>query len=381
MHFSLDAEQQQFQESAARFFRDKAGFERWRASCEAGVPFDRALWSDMAEFGWLALNLPEDCGGFSAEPVYTNLLMEQAGRALSREPLVGSCVIAAKLIPHLAEPLRGELADAIMAGKAVVALAHGESQARFDLADVRVRAQEAGKGYTLHGQKSHVPDGAAADWFIVPARSSGEARDRDGISLFLVPASSRGLTRHGVRSADHRHHARLQLDATPVDTNALIGKPGQGLELLEMAVDHAIVAGLAQAVGIMEALRDETLAYLKTRKQFGVPIGSFQVLQHRMVDMEIACEEARAMLWQASSHLLSPSAQRRRAVSAAKVRVGQTSLFVGHQAVQLHGGIGTTDELIVSHYLKRLLMLESSFGHADFHRRRFIDADAELAAA
>ena len=379
MHFSLDAEQQQFQESAARFFRDKAGFERWRASCEAGVPFDRALWSDMAEFGWLALNLPEDCGGFSAEPVYTNLLMEQAGRALSREPLVGSCVIAAKLIPHLAEPLRGELADAIMAGKAVVALAHGESQARFDLADVRVRAQEAGKGYTLHGQKSHVPDGAAADWFIVPARSSGEARDRDGISLFLVPASSRGLTRHGVRSADHRHHARLQLDATPVDTNALIGKPGQGLELLEMAVDHAIVAGLAQAVGIMEALRDETLAYLKTRKQFGVPIGSFQVLQHRMVDMEIACEEARAILNHATDGLALPVAARRRAVSAAKARIGQCALFVGHQAVQVHGGIGTSDELVVSHYLKRLSAIELAFGNSDYHLTQVADAMVSVA--
>ena len=381
MNFSLDAEQQQFQESAARFFREKADFERWRKCCEAGSPFDRALWSDMAGLGWLGLHLSEHLGGFAAHPVYTNLLMEQAGRALAREPLVGSCVIAALLLPHMAEPLRSRIAEMVIDGQAVLALAHGESQARFNLADVQVRAEPTAHGFALRGLKSHVGDGAAADWFIVPARSSGEARDPHGISLFMVSAQSPGLTIHGMRGADHRHHARLQLDAVPVDAQAMIGKAGDGLELLELAVDHAIVAGVAEAVGIMEALRDVTLAYLKTREQFGVRIGSFQVLQHRMVDMEIACEEARAMSWQATASLAADTAHRRHAVSAAKTRVGQTSLYVGHQAVQLHGGIGTTDELIVSHYLKRLVMLESSYGNADFHRRRFIEADAVLAPA
>ena len=374
MKFALDAEQQQFQESAARFFRAQAGFERWRLCTTSGAPFDRALWSDMAGLGWLALNLPENDGGFGAPPVYTHLLMEQAGRALSREPLIGTRVGAALLLPHMVQPVRGWLAETIPAGKAVVALAHGEPQARFDLAHVQTRAEATDHGFLLRGLKSHVPDGAAADWLIVPARTGGEACDRDGISLFIVPADSPGLTRQCLRGADHRHHASVRLDAVQVGANAMIGEPGMGLELLEHVVDHAIVAGAAEAVGIMEALRDVTLAYIKTREQFGVRIGTFQVLQHRMVDMEIACEEARAMLWQAAASLGGSAAQRRRCVSAAKTRVGQTSLFVGHQAVQLHGGIGTTDDLVVSHYLKRLMMLESSFGNADFHRRRFLEA-------
>ena len=381
MNFSLDAEQQQFKESAARFFREQAGFERWRKCAEGGAPFDRVSWADMAGFGWLALNLPESAGGFGAPPVYTHLLMEQAGRALSREPLVGTCVVAARMLPHLAQPLRSELAAAIAAGESVVALAHGESEARFDLAHVQTQAEAVDGGFVLRGLKSHVPDGAAADWFIVPARTGGGPRDRHGISLFLLPAGSPGLARRSLRSADYRHNARLRLDGVHAGVQTLIGEAGHGLALLEHGVDYAIVAGVAEAVGIMEALRDATLDYIKTREQFGRRIGSFQVLQHRMVDMEIACEEARAMLWHASGGLESPAEERRRAVSAAKTRVGQTSLFVGHQAVQLHGGIGTTDDLIVSHYLKRLVMLESSFGNADFHRRRFLEATPAVETA
>jgi alkylation response protein AidB-like acyl-CoA dehydrogenase len=306
--------------------------------------------------------------------VYTSLLMEQAGRALSREPLVGTGVIAAQLVPFMSEPWRSEFAAAMGRGEAVIALAHGEPKARFDLAHVETRADASVRGFMLHGTKSHVPDGAAADWFIVPARTSGMARDRLGISLFLLPAAAHGLTRRSLRGADYRHNAQLQLNAVAVGEQSMIGEPGQGLVLLERVVDHAIVAGLAEALGMMEALRDLTLEYLKTREQFGVRIGSFQALQHRMVDMEIACEEARAMVWQATASLGADARQRRRAVCAAKTRVGQTSLYVGHQAVQLHGGIGTTDDLIVSHYLKRLLMLESSYGNADFHRQRFLEA-------
>lgn len=378
MNFSLDPEQQQFKESAERFFREQAGFDRWRKCAESDAPFDRACWADMSGFGWLSLNLPEIAGGVSAPPIYTHLLMEQAGRALSREPLVGTCVVAAHLLSHLADPLRSELSSGIAGGKSIVALAHAELEARFDLANVQTRALEAVGGFVLQGMKSHVPDGAAADWFIVPARTSGNPCDPLGISLYLVRANSPGLTRHSLRSADYRHNARLRLDNVYAGAETLIGEVGQGLALLEHAVDLALVAGVAEAVGIMEALRDATLGYLKTREQFGRRIGSFQVLQHRMVDMEIACEEARAMWLHASGSLESTVAQRRRAVSAAKSRLGQTSLFVGHQAVQLHGGIGTTDDLIISHYLKRLVMLESSFGNGDYHRRRFLESTASL---
>ena len=372
MHFSLDAEQQQFQDSAVRFFREQGSFARWRHDAESGAPFDRANWDRMAQLGWLSLNLPLSEGGFGASPIYTQLLMEQAGRALSREPFVGTSVIAAHLLPHICSPLRSKLAAAIAEGNAIVALAFGETAARFDLSHVQTRAEATETGFLLSGLKAYVPDGPAADWFIVPARTSAAPRERDGITLFLVPSGATGLYCKNLRGADYRQHAQLQLESVEVHAQAVIGTVGQGLVLLESAVDHAVVAGLAEAVGIVEALRDATLQYLKTREQFGVRIGSFQVLQHRMVDMEIACEEARAMMWYACASLNAPPAQRRSAVSAAKTRVGQTSLFVGHQAVQLHGGIGTTDDLIVSHYLKRLVMLESSFGNADYHRGRFL---------
>ncbi len=380
MDISLDAEQQQFQESAARFFRERSSFDRWRHCVANGEAFDHENWSDMAKFGWLALNLSEADGGFGAKPAYTRLLMEQAGRALAREPLVGTGVIAPQLLPYLSEPLRGKLAAHIGAGEVVVALAHGEPNARFDLSYVETRAEVSVGGFTLYGIKSHVPDGAAADWFIVPARTGGTTREPLGISLFLIPATAQGLTRHSMRGADHRHHAQLQLSAVTVGAQALIGCAGRGHELLERVVDYAIVAGIAEAVGIMEALCDTTLDYLKTREQFGVRIGSFQTLQHRMVDMKIACEEARAMSQLAGTTLGEDARQRRRTVSAAKTRVGQASLFVGHQAVQLHGGIGTTDDLIVSHYLKRLVTIESSFGNADFHRQRFLETAPTSAA-
>ncbi len=372
MDFSLDAEQQQFQESAARFFRERSGFDAWRQCVDSGAAFDRGLWSEMAGFGWLSLNLPESLDGFGAPPVYAHLLMEQAGRALSREPFVATAVIGARVLAHAAEPLRSRLAPALVRGEATFALALGEPRARFDLGYVETRAQRDGEGFVLDGFKSHVPDGASAHWIIVPARTSGAVGSAQGISLFLVSADSSGLSRSHVRAPDHHHHARLRLDGVRVGADALVGTLDEGFALLEEAVDHAIAAGLAEAVGIMEALCDVTLEYLKTRQQFGVRIGSFQALQHRMVDMQIASEEARAMAWHARAHLDAPRAERRRAVSAAKTRVGQTSLFVGHQAVQLHGGVGTTDELVVAHYLKRLVMLEASFGNADHHRQQFV---------
>lgn len=381
MEFALDSEQQQFNDSASRYFRERGELSDWLRLAESDVPFDRAAWEQMAEFGWLALNVSEEDGGVGASPVYTAVMMEHAGRALSREPLVSSGVIAAQLIAAAHPAVKAELVASLIEGKAIFSLAHAELTARFNLSHVTTRAEAAGSGFSLTGLKSYVPDGSAADWLIVPARTNGAAGDAQGISLFLVPADAAGLTRENLRGADYRHSSRLSLQAVQVGPDAVIGTLDAGLPLLEKAVDHGIAAGLAEAVGIMESLRDITLEYLKTRKQFGVNIGSFQALQHRMVDMEIACEEARAIMRHAVARLDADTAERRRAISAAKTRVGQTSLFVAHQAVQLHGGIGTTDELIVSHYLKRIVMLEISYGNADYHRTQFLAADRALAAA
>ena len=380
MDFELDFEQRQFLDGASRFFRDHGAFDAWFRSAQSGAGFDREAWEEMAALGWLALNVADEHGGLDASPVYTSVIMEQSGRALSRAPFVSTAVIGAMLVRHAPAALQASLAPAIASGAMLIALAHAEPQSRFDLSSVTTRAERSGDGWTLTGVKSHVPDGSVADWLIVPARVSGEVAAAEGITLFLVPSTAAGVERVALRGPDYRHSARVTLSAVQVDDACVIGEVGQGLPLLRLAVDHAIAAGLAEAVGIMEALRDATLEYLKTRKQFGVTIGSFQVLQHRMVDMEIACEEARAIMRHAIAHLDRPEQERRRALSAAKTRVGQTSMFVGHQAVQLHGGIGTTDELVVSHYLKRLAMLEISYGNADHHRKLFLQASLPAAA-
>jgi alkylation response protein AidB-like acyl-CoA dehydrogenase len=371
MDFDLTPEQEQLHDSVLRFGREHCDFAAWRRIVADQSPFDPANWRRMADLGWLAIGVPEEYGGLGGSAVDIMVLMEGAGRCLGLEPLTGTAVIAPALLQHAAPSLRETLLAGIVSGDTLVALAEGEPEGGFDLAWIATAAKQEGDGFVLTGVKSQVSDGASAGWFIVPARTSGEVDDPAGITLFLVPADAPGLSQTGIRAPDHRHHARLALDRVSVGADTVIGSVGDGLGLLEYAVDCAITARLAEAVGAMDVLRDMTLDYLKTRRQFDVVIGSFQALQHRMVDIALACEEARSMMYQATMRLGAPRGQRRRAVSAAKALVGQAGLFVGHQAVQLHGGIGASDELAVSHYLKRLLMIDLAFGNADHHRRLF----------
>ena len=376
MDFDLTSEQEQLRDSVLRFGREHYDFAIWRRMVAGHAPFDVDNWHRMAELGWLAIGVPEEHGGLGGTAIDTMVLMEGMGRCLCLEPLVGSAVIAPALLQHATPVTRDRLLAEILAGETMVALAEGEPEGGFDLSWVATTATPDGDGYVLTGAKSQVSDGASAHWFMVPARTSGEVDDPHGITLFLVDANAPGLSRSSFRSPDHRHHARLSLDRVAVGADAVIGVTGEGLDLLEHAVDLAIVARLAEAVGAMDVLRDTTLEYLKTRRQFDAPIGSFQALQHRMVDIAIACEEARSMMYQATMRLGAPRAERRRAVSAAKALVGQHGIFVGHQAVQLHGGIGTSDELPVSHYLKRLLMIDLAYGNAAHHRALFAASPA-----
>ena len=376
MDFDLTPEQEQLRDSVLRFGREHYDFAIWRRITARHAPFDADNWRRMAELGWLAIGVPEEHGGLGGSAVDTMVVMEGMGRCLCLEPLVGSAVIAPALLQHARPVLRDRLLAEIVAGETMVALAEGEPDGGFDLSWVATTATRDGDGYVLTGAKSQVSDGASAAWFIVPARTSGELDDPHGITLFLVHADAPGLSRTSFRAPDQRHHARLSLDRVTVGADAAIGAIGEGFALLEHAVDLAITARLAEAVGAMDVLRDTTLDYLKTRRQFDAPIGSFQALQHRMVDIAMACEEARSMTYQATMRLGAPRAERRRAISAAKALVGQHGLFVGHQAVQLHGGIGTSDELPVSHYLKRLLMIDLAYGNAAYHRGLFAAAGA-----
>jgi alkylation response protein AidB-like acyl-CoA dehydrogenase len=373
MNFTLTHEQQQLQDGARRFARERYSFERWRVMTQAGVACNAENWQQMADLGWLAITIAEEDGGLGGNATDVMVLMEEFGKAMVLEPYVSTCIAGTLLACHANASRRAQLLEGIATGACRIALAIGEEDSRFDLSYVTTRAEHSGDGFTLSGYKSYVPDGSSAHWLIVPARTSGQPGDEAGITLFLVASDAAGTRLQHYRGADYRQASALHLSDVRVDASAVIGEVGAGFALLDLAVDHAVVATLAEAVGAMTAASDMTLDYLKTRKQFGVTIGSFQALQHRMVDMTIACEEARSMLYYALEYLDGASDVRRRAVSAAKVRVAQSAIYVGQQAVQLHGGIGTSDELAISHFLKRLTMFELSFGNTDHHRRRFAD--------
>jgi alkylation response protein AidB-like acyl-CoA dehydrogenase len=368
MNFDLTDEQVMLRDSVLRFGQEHYDFAIWRERVSGGRGFDRANWGRMAELGWLALTVPEDDGGLGGSAADAMVIMEGIGRSLMLEPFVGACIIAPALLQHASSDRRAELMTAIIGGEVVISLADAEPGGRYSLNHVATTAEARNGGYILTGQKSHALDGAEADWFIVPARTSGGTTDEAGITLFLVAKDADGLQVSGGRAVDHRRNAQLRLDSVQVSAGDVIGPVGGGLPLLQEAVDRAIVARLAEAMGAMDACFEQTMEYLKTRKQFGKTIGSFQALQHRAVDMAIACEEARSMTYLATMALDGDTAERRRIVSSAKARVGQTSLYVGRQGVQLHGGIGFSDELPISHYLKRMTMIDMAYGNADHHR-------------
>ena len=367
MDFDLTEEQQMLADSVVRFGREHGDFARWRERAAKGEGFDRANWRRMADMGWLGLTVGEAYGGIGGGPTDTLVVMEGIGAHLMLEPYVGSCIIAPALLPQADAALAQEILTAVVEGSATVALADAETEGRFDRF-VATRAEPREGGFVITGHKSHVLDGADADWFIIAARTDGAPETEAGVTLFLVSRDAPGLTVSPSRAIDHRHNAALELDGVSLSSTAVIGEVGAGWPLLEHARDLAICARLSEAVGAMTAAYDRTLVYLKTRHQFGVPIGSFQVLQHRAVDMAMACEEARSVCALATMSLDAEPAERRRIISSAKARVGQTSLFVGRQAIQLHGGVGFSDELDISHYLKRLIMIDMAFGNADHHR-------------
>ena len=375
MNFEFTDEQRMLASSVHRFALEHNDFRHWLQRADKGHVFDRANWQRMAELGWLGLTVPEENGGIGGEPVDTMVFMQEVGRFLMLEPYVGTCVIAPAVLRHAQASLRDELMPAICEGRAIVSLADAEPGSRFSLTPLTTRAEKNGTGFLLTGDKSHALDGAEADFFLIPARTNGRREDSDGISLFVIPANSPGLTVSPSRAIDHRHNASLRLEGVAVPGSALIGSVGQAGGLIESALDLGIAARLAESVGAMEAVQQRTLAHLRARRQFGQPIAAFQTLQHRATDMAIGCEEARSMTYLATLSLKRPVAERRRIVSAAKARVGQTSLFVGRQGVQLHGGIGFSDELDISHYLKRLIMIDMCFGNAAEHRNRLAAAE------
>jgi alkylation response protein AidB-like acyl-CoA dehydrogenase len=375
MEFNYSEEQLALQDTLQRFISRDYGFDKRRKLSASALGYSAEAWSQFAELGLLALPFPEDFGGLGGNAVDIMLVMEQFGQGLLLEPYLSTVVTCGGLIRDAAsDSMKRKLLPQIAAGATKLSLAAYEAAGRYELSYVGCTAQETGGSWRLSGRKTVVLDGASADYFLVSARSSGKVSDRDGISLFLVPRDAKGLTVAAYPTQSGARAADLQLENVTLAADALIGAPSQALPIIERAVDLGVAALCAEAVGIINALNQATLNYLKTRKQFGVAIGTFQALKHKMADMLIAAEQSRSMAIIAAVHADShDAADRRRAVSAAKAYIGQAGRLVGQHAVQMHGGMGVVDELIVSHYFKRLTMIDLSFGDADYHLASFSD--------
>jgi len=376
MDFKYSEEQLALQDTLSRFIAKDYGFEQRRALAGSEAGFSRGHWRRFADLGILALPFPEEFGGMNGNAVDTLLVMEMLGRGLVLEPYLATVVLSGGLIRDAGSQAQKEaLLPAIAAGELLLALAHHEPGGRYETRHVATAARRDGDGYRVDGAKAVVIAGPSADKIIVSARTSGETRDEQGISLFLVDAETAGVRLRGYPTQDGGRAAEIALDNVRLPAAALIGAEGGALPAIERALDYAIAALCAEAVGIMTAVNETTLDYLKTRKQFGQPIGRFQVLQHRMVDMVIATEQARSMATLAAVRVDSADAAlRRRSVSAAKAHIGQQARSVGQQAVQLHGGMGVVDELALAHYFKRLTMINATFGDADHHLGLFGDS-------
>jgi alkylation response protein AidB-like acyl-CoA dehydrogenase len=381
MDFDFKEEQLQFAEALKRWIARDYDFEARRASIHSPHGSSSQAWATLTELGMTALPVPEAQGGFSGSALDMFVVMRELGRGLVVEPYFAT-VLGAEFL-KLAGGHESVL-EQVAAGEMKLACALGERQSRHDMADIATSAVLEGESYRLSGEKTVVVHGGEARCLVVSARTAGAQCDQDGISLFLVPADAPGVTITGYRTLDGQRAASVRLDQLELPADAVIGKPGQGWQVLEKALDYGAALLCAEALGAMEALFDATLDYLKTRQQFGVPIGKFQALQHRMADMFIHLEQARSMALLAAVKQGSGDAvERRRAVSAAKYRVGEAARFIGQQAIQLHGGMGVTDELPASHYFKRLAFIGLTLGDADHHLARFIaqPSFAEGAAA
>jgi pimeloyl-CoA dehydrogenase small subunit len=375
MDFDLSEEQRLLKDSVERLLAQRYGFDQRKAYAKSEEGWSRALWEQYAELGLLGLAFDEAHGGTSGGPVETMIVMEAFGRALALEPYLATVVLGGGLLRHGAsDAQKAALLPRIAAGELRVAFAHGERTARYHLADVTMGAKRNGNGWILDGEKALVLHGDSADTLLVTARTAGGRRDRDGIGLFLVDAKHPGVARRGYPTQDGQRAAEIALSGVRVGADDAIGDAGSALPLVERAVDEAMAALAAEAVGAMAEMQALTVDYLKTRKQFGTTIGSFQALQHRAVDMFVAIEQARSMALLATMSVgEGDAAERRRTIAAAKVQIGRSARFVGQQAIQLHGGIGMTMEAKVGHYFKRVTMIDTMLGDADYHLERLAE--------
>ena len=363
MNFEFSDDEQQLAQAVQRWIERGYPFERRTAIAKAGG-FSPDAWREIAELGLLGLGTSEEDGGMAMGPVAAMLAMEALGRGLVLEPVAAVALVAASVLAQAPADARARWAPRVASGEACVVLAYQERAARYRLNHVDTRAVATGDAWTLTGTKSLVPIGDQAEAFIVSARASGDADDAGGIALFLVERSAAGVATRGYALQDGSRAAEVTLAGAPA---TLLAPAGPAFAVLELAMDTGIAALAAEAVGVMDRLFELTVAYMNTRKQFGVAIGTFQALRHRVADMKMQLELARSMSYLATLKLGAEPAVRRRAIAQAKVQLGHSARYLGQQAIQLHGGIGMTDEYLGSHYFKRLTTMEMQFGDTLHH--------------
>ena len=372
MDFTFNEEQTMIQDQVEQFIQKEYDWETRQELSNSDLGFGTHNWKTFAELGWLGIAVSEKNGGFGGSSIETMLIMEEFGKGLVVEPFLETVVISAGILArHGTDEQKNQVLNSVINGEMHLALAYAEPQSRLNLSDVVTEAKEEGDNFVINGFKSVVMNGPSANKIIISARTSGTQLEDKGISLFLVDSDIEGLTKSDYKTVDGRKASDINLENVIVSNSCLIGSLNAGFDILDEAIDRSILAISAEAVGAMEILYKTTVEYTKTREQFGTPIGKFQVLQHRMVDMFMEYEQCKSLLYMATMKNEESAPDAKKAISGLKYQVGKAGKFVGQQSVQLHGGMGVTDELNVGHYFKRLTTIGTIFGNADFHLKQY----------
>jgi alkylation response protein AidB-like acyl-CoA dehydrogenase len=372
MDFTFNEEQSLIQDQVDQFIQKEYDWETRQSLSNSDLGFGQENWQKFAELGWLGISVSEDSGGFGGSAIESMLIMEAFGKGLVVEPFLETMIMSGGIIDdHGSVEQKSVLLEPAMTGDMQLALAYAEPQSRFNLSDVVTEAKADGENFILNGYKSVVMNGPSANKIIVSARTSGSQLDENGITLFVIDSEASGLNKTNYKTVDGRRASDLTIENVSVSQDDIVGELDLGYKILDSAIDKAILAISAEAVGAMEVLYKATVEYTKTREQFGTAIGKFQVLQHRMVDMFMEYEQCKSLLYMATMKHEEGAVDSKKAISGLKYQVGKAGKFIGQQAVQLHGGMGVTDELNVGHYFKRLTTVGTIFGNTDYHLKKY----------
>jgi len=371
MDFSYSEIQEMLDDSVGKFIANDYDFDTRQKYAASENGYSPEVWQTFAELGWTAVPFSEEDGGFGGGPADLMILMLRFGKGLVVEPYLANIVLAGGVLRRAASASQKEKwLQPVIAGELQAALAYAEPQSRYDIANIGTAAVADGDNWVISGNKGVVFNGGNAQLLVVSARTSGAQTDKDGITLFAVPADSEGVRVRTYPTVDGQQAAEIRFDKVAVGADAILGKPGSGFAALDAAIDEATLAVSAEAVGIMQIMAEKTVEYSKNRMQFGVPIGSFQALQHRMVDMFTDCEQSYSLLLWAAMRAAAGDAEAKHAISSIKYQVGTAGRKVGQEAVQIHGGMGVSWDVDIAHYFKRLTVIDQILGNADWHLDR-----------